>query len=30
MSAQWVNKDPNFLHEDSEDSDQSESMPSLI
>ena len=28
--AQWVAKDPSFLHTDSEDSDQTERMPRLI
>ena len=28
--AQWVTKDPNFLHEDSKDCDQTELMPRLI
>ena len=30
LSAQWVAKDPRFLHADSEDSDQTERMPRLI
>ena len=30
LCAQWVAKDPNFLHVDSEDSDQTERMPRLI
>ena len=30
LSAQWVAKDPNFLHADSEDSDQTGRMPRLI
>ena len=30
LCAQWVAKDPSFLHADSEDSDQTESMPRLI
>ena len=29
-SAQWVAKDPSFLHADSEDSDQTGRMPRLI
>ena len=28
--AQWVAKDPSFLHADSEDSDQGRGMPRLI
>ena len=28
--AQWVTKDSNFLHADSEDTDQTELMPRLI
>ena len=28
--AQWVTKDPSFLHEDSEDSDQAGQLPRLI
>ena len=30
MCAQWVAKDPRFLHADSEDSEQTGRMPSLI
>ena len=30
LSAQWVAKDPSFLHADSEDSDQTGQMPRLI
>ena len=30
LCAQWVAKDPTFLHVDSEDSDQTEQMPRLI
>ena len=30
LCAQWVGKDPSFLHADSEDSDQTERMPRLI
>ena len=30
LSAQWVSKDPSFLHVDSEDSDQTGRMPRLI
>ena len=30
MCAQWVTKDPSFLHADRKDSDQIELMPSLI
>ena len=30
LGAQWVAKDPRFLHEDSEDSDQTGRMPRLI
>ena len=30
LFAQWIAKDPNFLHTDSEDSDQTAWMPSLI
>ena len=30
LCAQWVAKDPSFLHEDSEDSDQTGRMPRLI
>ena len=30
LCSQWVAKDPSFLHEDSEDSDQTEWMPRLI
>ena len=30
MCAQWVAKDPRFLHSDSEDSDQTGRMPRLI
>ena len=30
LCAQWVAKDPSFLHADSEDSDQTERMPRLI
>ena len=30
LSAQWVGKDPSFLHADSEDSDQTGRMPRLI
>ena len=30
LCAQWVAKDPRFLHADSEDSDQTERMPRLI
>ena len=30
LCAQWVAKDPSFLHADSEDSDQTGQMPSLI
>ena len=30
LCAQWVAKDPRFLHEDSEDSDQTGRMPRLI
>ena len=30
LSAQWIAKDPNFLRADSEDSDQTGRMPSLI
>ena len=30
LGAQWVAKDPRFLHEDSEDSDQTGQMPRLI
>ena len=30
LSAQWVAKDPSFLHADSEDSDQTRRMPRLI
>ena len=30
LCAQWVAKDPSFLHTDSEDSDQTERMPRLI
>ena len=30
LCAQWVAKDPNFLHADSEDSDQTGRMPRLI
>ena len=30
LSAHWVAKDPNFLHADSEDSDQTGRMPRLI
>ena len=30
LGAQWVAKDPNFLHADSEDSDQTGPMPRLI
>ena len=30
LSAQWVAKDPSFLHADSEDSDQTGRMPRLI
>ena len=30
LCAQWVAKDPNFLHADNEDSDQTGRMPSLI
>ena len=29
LCAQWVAKDPNFLHEDSEDYDQTGQMPML-
>ena len=30
LSAQWVAKDPSFLHADSKDSDQTGRMPRLI
>ena len=30
LCAQWVAKDPSFLHADSKDSDQTERMPRLI
>ena len=30
LCAQWVAKDPRFLHADSEDSDQTGRMPRLI
>ena len=30
LCAQWVAKDPSFLHADSEDSDQTGRMPRLI
>ena len=30
LSAQWVAKDPSFIHADSEDSDQTGRMPRLI
>ena len=30
LCAQWVAKDPRFLHADSEDSDQTGQMPRLI
>ena len=30
LCAQWVAKDPNFLHADSQDSDQTGRMPRLI
>ena len=30
LCAQWVAKDPSFLHADSEDSDQTGQMPRLI
>ena len=30
LGAQWVAKDPSFLHADSEDSDQTGRMPRLI
>ena len=30
LCAQWVAKDPKFLHADSEDSDQTRQMPRLI
>ena len=30
LCAQWVGKDPSFLHADSEDSDQTGRMPKLI
>ena len=30
LCAQWVAKDPSFLHVDSENSDQTERMPRLI
>ena len=30
LCAQWVVKDPSFLHVDREDSDQTGQMPSLI
>ena len=30
LCAQWVAKDPRFLHADSEDSDQTRQMPRLI
>ena len=30
LCAQWVAKDPSYLHADSEDSDQSGQMPRLI
>ena len=30
LCAQWVGKDPSFLHADSEDSDQTGRMPRLI
>ena len=30
LNAQWVAKDPSFLHADSEDSDQTGRMPRLI
>ena len=30
LSAQWVAKDPSFLHADNEDSDQTGRMPRLI
>ena len=30
LSTHWVTKDPNFLHADSEDSDQTGQMPRLI
>ena len=30
LCAKWVAKDPNFLHADSEDSDQTGRMPRLI
>ena len=30
LCAQWIAKDPRFLHADSEDSDQTGQMPRLI
>ena len=30
MCAQWIPKDPRFLHADSEDSDQTGRMPRLV
>ena len=30
LCAQWIAKDPSFLHADSEDSDQTGRMPRLI